>query len=67
MSTTAKHPDLMRSPVPLAETEVNAFSFPDLSMPKRGPKCTLGYHMTKPFSSCMSRASAYGRRLSNGR
>jgi hypothetical protein len=33
----------------LAETEFNAFIFPYLSMPKRGPKCKLGYHMTKPF------------------
>jgi hypothetical protein len=49
MSTTAKNPDIPPIPVPLAETEFNAFIFPYLSMPKRGPKCKLGYHMTKPF------------------
>jgi transposase len=28
----------------LSEPEFNAFIFPHLSMPKRGPKCKLGYH-----------------------
>jgi hypothetical protein len=28
----------------LAEHEFNEFIFPHLSMPKRGPKCKLGYH-----------------------
>jgi hypothetical protein len=31
-------------PVQLSETEFTAFIFPHLSMPKRGPKCKLGYH-----------------------
>ena len=31
-------------PVQLSATEFTAFLFPHLSMPKRGPKCTLGYH-----------------------
>jgi transposase len=44
MSTTAKNPDIMPIPVQLAEHEFNAFIFPHLSRPKRGPKCKLGYH-----------------------
>ena len=31
-------------PVQLSEPEFSAFIFPHLSMPKRGPKCKLGYH-----------------------
>ena len=34
----------MPIPVQLSETEFTAFIFPHLSMPKRGPKCKLGYH-----------------------
>ena len=44
MSTTAKHPDITPIPVPLSEPEFNEFIFPHLSMPKRGPKCKIGYH-----------------------
>ena len=44
MRTTAKHPDSTPIPVQLAETEFNAFIFPHLSMPKRGPRCKIGYH-----------------------
>ena len=35
-----------RTPIPgqLSEPEFEAFIFPHLSMPKRGPKCKLGYH-----------------------
>ena len=44
MSTTAKNPDITPIPVQLSEPEFNAFIFPHLSMPKRGPKCKLGYH-----------------------
>src|SRR5215475_2519411 len=44
MRTTAKNPDITPIPVQLAETEFNAFIFPHLSMPKRGPKCKLGYY-----------------------
>src|SRR5215475_12833790 len=42
--TTAKNPDITPIPVQLAETEFNEFIFPHLSMPKRGPRCKLGYH-----------------------
>jgi transposase len=31
-------------PVQLSETEFTEFILPHLSMPKRGPKCKLGYH-----------------------
>jgi transposase len=31
-------------PVQLSETEFTACILPHLSMPKRGPKCKLGYH-----------------------
>ena len=34
----------MPIPVQLSETEFTAFILPHLSMPKRGPKCKLGYH-----------------------
>ena len=44
MSTTAKNPDITPIPVQLSEPEFNAFILPHLSMPKRGPKCKLGYH-----------------------
>jgi transposase len=44
MSTTVKNPEITPIPVQLSETEFTAFIFPHLSMPKRGPKCKLGYH-----------------------
>jgi transposase len=44
MSITAKNPNITPIPVQLAETEFNEFIFPYLLMPKRGPKCKLGYH-----------------------
>jgi transposase len=44
MRTTAKNPDITPIPVQLAETEFNEFTFPHLSMPKRGPRCKIGYH-----------------------
>jgi hypothetical protein len=44
MRTTAKSPDSTPIPVPLSEPEFNQCIFPHLSMPKRGPKCNLGYH-----------------------
>ena len=44
MSTTAQKPATTPIPVQLAEPEFEAFILPHLSMPKRGPKCTLGYH-----------------------
>jgi transposase len=44
MSTTA--PKLATTPIPvqLSAPEFEAFILPHLSMPKRGPKCKLGYH-----------------------
>jgi transposase len=44
MSTTAPQPVTTPSPVQLSEPEFTAFILPHLSMPKRGPKCTLGYY-----------------------
>jgi transposase len=44
MRTMAKHPEITPIPVQLSETEFTAFIFPHLSMPKRGPRCKLGYH-----------------------
>jgi transposase len=44
MSTTAPKPATTPIPVQLSEPEFEAFLFPHLSMPKRGPKCTLGYY-----------------------
>src|SRR5712692_167863 len=44
MSTTAPKPATTPIPVQLSEMEFAAFLLPHLSMPKRGPKCTLGYH-----------------------
>ena len=44
MSTTAPKPATTPIPVQLSEPEFDAFILPHLSMPKRGPKCKLGYH-----------------------
>jgi transposase len=44
MSTTAQNPEITPIPVQLSEPEFTEFIFPHLSMPKRGPRCTLGYH-----------------------
>src|SRR6266516_1795706 len=44
MRTTAKHPDSTPIPVQLSEPEFTEFIFPHLSMPKRGPRCKIGYH-----------------------
>src|SRR5918997_1676716 len=44
MNTTAKNADITPIPVQLSESEFTAFIFPHLSMPKRGPKCKIGYH-----------------------
>jgi hypothetical protein len=43
MSTTAQKPATTPIPVQLSEPEFEAFLLPHLSMPKRGPKCNLGY------------------------
>src|SRR5216117_3263514 len=42
--TPAKRPATTPIPVQLSATEFHAFILPHLSMPKRGPKCKLGYH-----------------------
>src|SRR3989454_12433610 len=44
MSITAAKPATTPIPVQLSETEFSAFILPHLSMPKRGPKCKLGYY-----------------------
>ena len=44
MSTTAPQPVTTPIPVQLSEPEFTAFILPHLSMPKRGPKCKLGYY-----------------------
>src|SRR5215467_13840013 len=44
MSTTAQQPVTTSIPVQLSEPEFTAFLLPHLSMPKRGPKCKLGYY-----------------------
>ena len=44
MSITAVKPATTPIPVQLSDTEFTAFILPHLTMPKRGPKCKLGYH-----------------------
>jgi transposase len=44
MSTTVHKPATTPIPVQLSAPEFEAFISPHLSMPKRGPKCKLGYH-----------------------
>ena len=44
MSTTVTKPVTTPIPVQLSEPEFEAFILPHLSMPKRGPKCKLGYY-----------------------
>jgi len=44
MSTTAPTPATTPIPVQLSEPEFETFILPHLSMPKRGPKCKLGYY-----------------------
>ena len=44
MSTIVAKPATTPIPVQLSDTEFHEFIFPHLSMPKRGPKCKLGYH-----------------------
>jgi len=44
MSTTTPKPATTPIPVQLSEPEFEAFLLPHLSMPKRGPKCNLGYY-----------------------
>ena len=44
MSTPATNAATTPIPVQLSEPEFTEFIFPYLSMPKRGPKCQIGYH-----------------------
>src|SRR6266487_3222103 len=44
MSTTAPTPATTPLPVQLSEPKFTVFLLPHLSMPKRGPKCKLGYY-----------------------
>ena len=44
MSTMTAAPATTPIPVQLSEPEFTAFILPHLSMPKRGPKCKLGYY-----------------------
>src|SRR6185312_7979910 len=44
MPTPVKKPTTTPIPVQLSDTEFTEFILPHLSMPKRGPKCKLGYH-----------------------
>src|SRR5205823_4628606 len=44
MNTTAAKPATTPIPVQLSATEFSTFILPHLSMPKRGPKCKLGYY-----------------------
>jgi transposase len=44
MNTTTAQPATTPISVQLSEHDFTAFIFPHLSMPKRGPKCKLGYH-----------------------
>ena len=43
-SVTTAQPATTPIPVQLSEPEFTAFILPHLSMPKRGPKCKLGYY-----------------------
>jgi transposase len=44
MPTTSEKPVTTPIPVQLSASEFQQFIFPHLTMPKRGPKCKLGYH-----------------------
>ena len=44
MSITTAQPATTPIPVQLSEPEFTALILPHLSMPKRGPKCKLGYY-----------------------
>ena len=44
MSAPATNAATTPIPVQLSATEFTEFIFPHLSMPKRGPRCKIGYH-----------------------
>ena len=47
-SKKQEKPEYKVIPVQLSEQEFEKFILPHLSLPKRGPKCKIGYH--KPFN-----------------
>jgi transposase len=49
MNIIAAKPATTPIPVQLSETEFTTFILPHLSMPKRGPKCKLGYYRVFNF------------------
>jgi transposase len=49
LSTTVQKPATTPIPVQLSAPEFEAFILPHLSMPKRGPKCKLGYYQVFNF------------------
>jgi len=49
MSTTTTQPATTPIPVQLSAPEFEAFILPHLSMPRRGPKCKLGYYRVFNF------------------
>ena len=55
MSTTVQKPATTPIPVQLSAPEFEAFIFPHLSMPKRGPKCKLGYAWEDKFKRLLLR------------
>lgn len=44
MTPSAEKPETTRIPVQLSEDDFNQFILPHLSMPRRGPRCKIGYH-----------------------
>ena len=58
MSTTAATPATTPIPVQLSDSVFPAFILPHLSMPKRGPRCKLGYH--RIFNLIRAGQAAYG-------
>src|SRR5258706_13371218 len=44
MPTTSEKPVTTPIPVQLSASEFQQFILPHLSMPRRGPRCKLGYH-----------------------
>ena len=57
MSTTTPKPATTPIPVQLSEPEFETFILPHLSMPKRGPKCKLGYY--RVFNLILSHSIAF--------
>ena len=53
MSTNAPKPVTTPIPVQLSAPEFEAFILPHLSMPKRGPKCKLGYYRVFNLILCV--------------